>query len=74
VVEVVEVLLEEDLGDGDYLGRAAHQAPEVDGTTTVRGVSGAAVGELISARVAEGDGVDLVADWLGVPTAAAGRG
>ena len=74
VGEVVEVLLEEDLGDGDYLGRAAHQAPEVDGTTTVRGVPGAAIGELISARVAEGDGVDLVADWLGVPTAAAGRG
>jgi ribosomal protein S12 methylthiotransferase RimO len=74
VGEVVEVLLEEDLGGGDYLGRAAHQAPEVDGTTTVRGVSGAAIGELISARVAEGDGVDLVADWLGVPTAAAGRG
>ncbi|MGH3069402.1 MAG: 30S ribosomal protein S12 methylthiotransferase RimO [Streptosporangiaceae bacterium] len=74
VGEVVEVLLEEDLGDGEYLGRAAHQAPEVDGTTTVRGVSGAATGELISARVAEGDGVDLVADWLGVPTAAAGRG
>jgi hypothetical protein len=46
----------------------------VDGTTTVRGVSGAAIGELISARVAEGDGVDLVADWLGVPTAAAGHG
>jgi tRNA A37 methylthiotransferase MiaB len=74
VGEVAGVLLEEDLGGGTYLGRAAHQAPEVDGTTTVRGVSGAAVGELISARVAEGDGVDLVADWLGVPTAAAGRG
>ncbi len=74
VGEVVEVLLEEDLGDGTYLGRAAHQAPEVDGTTTVRGVAGAAIGELISARVAEGDGVDLVADWLAVPAAAAGRG
>ena len=72
--EVVEVLLEEDLGGGTYLGRAAHQAPEVDGTTTVRGVAGAAVGELIAARVAEGDGVDLVADWLSVPTAAARRG
>ena len=71
VGEVVEVLLEEDLGDGTYLGRAAHQAPEVDGTTTVRGVAGAAIGELISARVTEGDGVDLVADW---PAAAAGRG
>ena len=74
VGEVVEVLLEENLGDGTYLGRAAHQAPEVDGTTTVRGVAGAAIGELISARVAEGDGVDLVADWLAVPAAAAGRG
>jgi ribosomal protein S12 methylthiotransferase RimO len=74
VGEVVEVLLEEDLGDGTYLGRAAHQAPEVDGTTTVRGVAGAAIGELISARVAEGDGVDLVADSLAVPAAAAGRG
>ncbi len=74
VGEVVEVLLEEDLGDGTYLGRAAHQAPEVDGTTTVRGVAGAAIGELICARVAEGNGVDLVADWLAVPAAAAGRG
>ena len=74
VGEVVDVLLEEDLGGGTYLGRAAHQAPEVDGTTTVRGVTGAAIGDLIAARVAEGDGVDLVADWLAVPTAAAGRG
>jgi ribosomal protein S12 methylthiotransferase RimO len=74
VGEVVDVLLEEDLGDGTYLGRAAHQAPEVDGTTIVRGVTGAAIGGLIAARVAEGDGVDLVADWLAVPAAAAGRG
>ncbi len=74
VGEVVDVLLEEDLGGGTYLGRAAHQAPEVDGTTTVRGVTGAAIGELIAARVAEGDGVDLVADSLAVPAAAAGRG
>ena len=74
VGEVADVLLEEDLGGGTYLGRAAHQAPEVDGTTTVRGVTGAAIGDLIAARVAEGDGVDLVADWLAVPTAAAGRG
>ncbi|MGH3318943.1 MAG: MiaB/RimO family radical SAM methylthiotransferase, partial [Streptosporangiaceae bacterium] len=33
----VEVLVEEDLGEGRYEGRAAHQAPEVDGSTTVRG-------------------------------------
>jgi hypothetical protein len=37
-------------------------------------VTGVGVGELIPARVAEGDGVDLVADWLAVPSAAAGRG
>jgi len=61
VGEVVEVLLEEDLGDGDYLGRAA--PPGAGGGRDhdpCAGVSGAAVGELISARVAEGDGVDLV--------------
>ncbi len=73
VGEIVEVLLEEDLGDGSYLGRAAHQAPEVDGTTTVLGAPGAAVGEFVSARVTEGDGVDLVADALAVSRALPGR-
>jgi ribosomal protein S12 methylthiotransferase RimO len=33
--ETAEVLIEEDLGGGRYLGRAAHQAPEVDGSTEV---------------------------------------
>ena len=33
--EVMEVLIEESLGGGRYSGRAAHQAPEVDGTTEV---------------------------------------
>jgi tRNA A37 methylthiotransferase MiaB len=73
VGEVVEVLLEEDLGGGRYLGRAAHQAPEVDGTTTVLGAPGTAIGEIISARVTEGDGVDLVADALAAPRALPGR-
>ncbi len=73
VGEVVEVLLEEDLGGGRYLGRAAHQAPEVDGTTTVLGGPGTAIGEIVSARVTEGDGVDLVADALGAPRALPGR-
>jgi len=66
VGEIVEVLLEEDLGGGRFLGRAAHQAPEVDGTTTVLGAPGAAIGEIVPARVTEGDGVDLVADALAV--------
>ena len=34
--ETVEVLIEEQLGPGQYQGRAAHQAPEVDGVTMVR--------------------------------------
>jgi ribosomal protein S12 methylthiotransferase len=65
--ETVEVLVEEDLGDGRYLGRAAHQAPEVDGTTTVHSPAGVAIGELVRARVTGCDGVDLVADALGGP-------
>ncbi len=36
VGETVEVLIEERLGDGLFDGRAAHQAPEVDGATTVQ--------------------------------------
>ena len=36
VGETVEVLIEEDSADGRYEGRAAHQAPEVDGATTSR--------------------------------------
>ena len=35
VGETVDVLIEEDLGGQRYEGRAAHQAPEVDGVTTV---------------------------------------
>jgi ribosomal protein S12 methylthiotransferase len=34
--EVLDVLIEESQGGGRYSGRAAHQAPEVDGTTEVR--------------------------------------
>ena len=42
-------------------GRAAHQAPEVDGSVTVLGRS-AAVGEIVTARVVGSEGVDLVAE------------
>ena len=44
-------------------GRAAHQAPEVDGTTTVSGLGPAdrRVGRLVRARVTGSDGADLVA-------------
>ncbi|WP_017557113.1 30S ribosomal protein S12 methylthiotransferase RimO [Nocardiopsis baichengensis] len=61
VGERVDVLIENDLEDGTYEGRAAHQAPEVDGGTLVRG-TGLAVGDLVPATVVEAMGVDLVAD------------
>jgi ribosomal protein S12 methylthiotransferase len=57
--EEVEVLVES-LEDGDVVGRAAHQGPEVDGST-VLAESGAVVGELVRAVVVDTEGVDLVA-------------
>ncbi|MFB4315344.1 30S ribosomal protein S12 methylthiotransferase RimO [Actinomadura sp. 21ATH] len=56
----IRVLLEEK-ADGGVEGRAAHQAPEVDGTVLVRG-DGLPLGEIVAARVTGSDGVDLVAD------------
>ncbi|QBI53254.1 30S ribosomal protein S12 methylthiotransferase RimO [Streptomonospora litoralis] len=61
VGSTVEVLIEAELDDGTYEGRAAHQAPEVDGSTVVHG-SGLAVGDLVRATVTEAAGADLVAD------------
>jgi ribosomal protein S12 methylthiotransferase RimO len=57
--ETVEVLVES-VEDGVAEGRAAHQGPDVDGTTTVTGVV-CEVGDLVTARVVGTDGVDLVA-------------
>jgi hypothetical protein len=60
--ESVDVLIEEETGGG-YLGRAAHQAPEVDGATTIRTEPGAgprlAPGDMVRAVVTGSDGVDL---------------
>src|ERR1039457_2299871 len=55
---VVEVLIEESVGRGRYLGRAPHQAPEVDGTTLVRSSQRLTVGGLARAVVTGSDGVD----------------
>jgi ribosomal protein S12 methylthiotransferase len=59
--ETVEVLVEEVLGDGRYEGRAAHQAPDVDGSTTLLADRPLVPGDLVEARVVESDGADLVA-------------
>jgi len=61
VGETVEVLVEEVLGDGRYEGRTAHQAPDVDGSTTLLAADGLALGAVVTARVVESAGADLVA-------------
>jgi ribosomal protein S12 methylthiotransferase len=56
----VDVLIESVEGDLAE-GRAAHQAPEVDGSTRVRGTR-LRVGDIVRAVVVSSEGVDLVAD------------
>ena len=60
--EMVDVLIEEETGDGRWEGRAAHQAPEVDGVTTVSTRTRLAAGTMVRAVVTGSDGVDLTAD------------
>ncbi|MGZ4593350.1 MAG: 30S ribosomal protein S12 methylthiotransferase RimO [Actinomycetes bacterium] len=60
--ETVEVLVES-VDDGVTEGRAGHQAPEVDGSTTLLG-TGFVVGQLVRATVVDTDGADLVAEAL----------
>ncbi|GAA1396432.1 30S ribosomal protein S12 methylthiotransferase RimO [Luteococcus peritonei] len=61
VGEQLEVLVES-LEDGEVVGRARHQGPEVDGVTTLVGdVDGLQVGSLVSAEAVLSEGVDLVA-------------
>jgi tRNA A37 methylthiotransferase MiaB len=63
--EVLDVLIES--ADGE--GRAAHQAPDVDGTTLVNG--DVRVGDIVRAVVVQTEGVDLVADLIDVVLPAA---
>lgn len=67
--EVHEILVEDD-GDGDAdalgepVGRAAVQGPEVDGVTTLTDWGGGerpAVGSVVTARIVDTVGIDLVA-------------
>jgi MiaB/RimO family radical SAM methylthiotransferase len=63
--ETLDVLIEEEADDdlpGRYLGRAAHQAPEVDGVTTVVSPVPLAAGDVVRAVVTGSEGVDLIAD------------
>ena len=75
--QYVEVLVDT-VVDGEIEGRAAHQAPEVDGSTTlVAGTEGVDVtalrpGDLVRARVTGTEGVDLIAVPVGMISAAPG--
>jgi ribosomal protein S12 methylthiotransferase len=63
--ETLDVLIEEAADDdlpGRYLGRAAHQAPEVDGVTTVVSPVPLTAGDMVRAVVTGSEGVDLIAD------------
>jgi ribosomal protein S12 methylthiotransferase len=66
---VVDVLVEALEGPGRYHGRAEHQAPETDGSTTVtrrdpQEADEPAVGDVIRARVVGTAGVDLFAEAI----------
>lgn len=65
VGETVEVLVERIDEDG-VEGRAAHQGPEVDGTTLVLDApAGTRIGDILRATVTGTDGVDLTAEMTG---------
>jgi ribosomal protein S12 methylthiotransferase len=67
---LIEEITEDDLGRVSAEGRAAHQAPEVDGSCTVQladgGFARLAVGDLVRAKVIGTEGVDLVTELVEV--------
>jgi len=56
------LVLVDDFDDDEVVGRGAHQAPEVDGTTTLLNAGGIGLGDLVRSRVVGTDGIDLVAE------------
>ena len=56
--EVLDVLVES-LEGATAEGRAAHQAPEVDGSTTIDSAPGVQIGDLVRVLVTGSEGVDL---------------
>jgi len=69
VGETLDVLIEESLGNGRYGGLAAHQAPEVDGNTTVLSPETLVAGDMVRATVTGSDGADLLAEAVGATPA-----
>jgi ribosomal protein S12 methylthiotransferase RimO len=79
--DLLEVLVESidaDAADGvegaTAEGRAAHQGPEVDGSTSVTGLpADVRIGDLVSAKVVGSDGVDLIAEFAALVSTQDGR-
>jgi MiaB/RimO family radical SAM methylthiotransferase len=71
--ETIDVLIEEPADEGRYGGRAAHQAPEVDGATEVLSSGPLAVGDIVRAVVIGAEGADLAAEATGGLPADGGR-
>ncbi|SEG65607.1 SSU ribosomal protein S12P methylthiotransferase [Saccharopolyspora kobensis] len=60
----VRVLVER-IDDGEVVGRADHQGPEVDGECLVEDAGEVGVGEVLRCRVVDSEGVDLVVRPVG---------
>ncbi|MFN2496850.1 MAG: 30S ribosomal protein S12 methylthiotransferase RimO [Pseudonocardiaceae bacterium] len=75
VGEAVEVLVEAADAETDVVGRAEHQAPEVDGecVLTGPGADSFLVGDLVRCRVVAAQGVDLVVEPLELTVPAVGQ-
>ena len=72
--EIAEVLIEEDLGGGRYAGRAAHQAPEVDGSAEVTAGFPLAAGDLVAVTITGNAGADLTAAAIAPAPGSPGTG
>ncbi|CAM3672945.1 30S ribosomal protein S12 methylthiotransferase RimO [Kibdelosporangium persicum] len=61
-----EVVVMVEQADDEVIGRAAHQAPEVDGECVIEDGDGLAVGDFVRCRVEGAEGVDLIVRALEV--------
>ena len=55
----LDVLVDQESGDGSFVGRSFADAPEIDGGVTLTGES-VAVGNFVSVEITARDGYDLV--------------
>ena len=65
----VSVLVDDVEGAGrdrTVVGRAEHQAPEVDGTVELTGAAGVRLGDVVRARVTGANGIDLISEVVEV--------